>query len=162
MAVLTAARVAAAAALGALACYDPVLRDCTVSCTGSAACADGQTCTHGWCVEDPATTCAAREQPDAGARDDPDAPLATLATLQVVVMGGGRVELDGAMTCMDSCTFDVAFAVPHQLAATPVGNHLFQMWSGACSGSVATCELTIPMPPMPPGAMTAVMARFGN
>jgi hypothetical protein len=106
VAVLTPARVVGVAVLAMLACYDPVLRDCTVTCAGSGAC---------------------------------------------------------AVTCADDCTYDVACAVPHQLAAVPVANHRFQMWSGACMGSAATCELTIAtMPAMLPGPMTMVNGMFAN
>jgi hypothetical protein len=161
VAVLTFARVASVVLLGAFACYDPVLRDCTVACAGSGACANGQVCERGWCVEDPATTCTAAAGPDAGNAANPDAVGAPLAVLHVVVMGPGEVAVDGAKPCTDDCTYEVAYAVPHQLAAAATGNHRFQMWSGACNGSAATCELTIAMAPIMPGAMmTTVDAQF--
>ena len=153
MAVLTFARVASVVLLGAFACYDPVVRDCTVACAGSGACANGQVCERGWCVEDPATTCTAAAGPDAGS--------APQAVLHVVVMGPGEVAVDGAKPCTDDCTYEVAYGVPHQLVAAANGNHRFQVWSGACSGTAATCELTIAMAAMTPGAMmTVVNAQF--
>ena len=136
--------------LACAACYDPTLRDCTVACSGSGDCATGQSCRAGFCVatDDPGPACGS--------------DLGAVASLHVMVMGPGQVTVDATWTCTSDCMYEVAAGVPHELAATAVGGHKFQMWSGGCSGAAATCTVMLPDPMAMPEPADSVAARFGG
>jgi hypothetical protein len=146
------ATLAAAAVVAAVGCYDPIVRDCTVTCAGSGDCEHGQACSGGYCVAvgEPAATCSHGEKPDASG--------ASPVALHVVVMGSGRVEVDAALSCTDDCMFQVAAGVSHELVATPNGDHHFQMWTGACGGGSTTCSIALPA--MPTMSDANVGAKF--
>jgi hypothetical protein len=147
---------AALAILCAAGCYDPALRDCTITCGGSGDCADGQTCAGGYCVASGqlAGTCKAADKPDAAVAK---------ATLHVMVMGGGKVDVDAALSCDDDCMFDLDANVPHELVATPQAERKFQMWTGACLGATTTCTVTLPEITMtPPPPVVQVAAKFNG
>ena len=104
-----------AVAFAVAGCYDPIVRDCTVTCAGSGDCEHGQACSGGYCVAvgEPAATCSHGEKPDASG--------ASPVALHVVVMGSGRVEVDAALSCTDDCMFQVAAGVTHELVASRTG-----------------------------------------
>ena len=153
--VVLARGIAVAFAMVASGCYEPALRDCTVTCHAPTDCADGQACgPDGLCVGPSAQACSA---------EGPDAAIpATTIKLHVTIDGKGAVVVDDnpALTCAASgphgdCTFDVTSRSVHRLVATPDGNRGFTMWMGACAGTSTTCTLT-------PSGATTVGAKFGN
>src|SRR5687768_11522870 len=97
------------------ACYEPELRDCTLSCTAAADCADGQVCgaDHFCASPEIAGTCATMPGGaggtgrDAGVTDAkmpdtrPDAPpdAATHVLLAISIAGKGQVTVHGIGTC---------------------------------------------------------------
>src|SRR5690349_8077127 len=58
-------------------CYDPDLRDCTVSCATPSDCANGQSCVAGWCTG--TTTCSIGPVGDDQGDDEPGATDAAIA-----------------------------------------------------------------------------------
>jgi hypothetical protein len=164
------ARFAAGAlfAVGLAGCYNPSLRDCTVTCHGASDCAGGQVCgDDGYCAAPAiAGTCKApdaRESTDApDVADGPfDAPVdgtpdAAPAQLHLTITGKGKVsDPSGTITCMTDCLFP---AIPNDtitLTAVGSGGHPFQDWTTAnCMGMGATCTVTIVAP------VTTVTAKF--
>ncbi len=170
-----------AIALLVAGCYDPSLRDCTVTCHGAGECASGQVCgADGYCAAPSvAGTCKA---PDARGSDidapltDIDAPLidaplidaqmfdapppdAPGAQLHITITGKGKVvDSTGTIQCLGppgDCLFG---AEPGQMITlTAVGNtaHPFVDWTTAnCMGMGATCTVTIQAP------VTTVSATF--
>jgi hypothetical protein len=157
-------------------CYGPSLRDCTVSCAGSADCAGDQVCGNaGLCVApDRAAMCATATPPDAplidaGAVADaspidaamPDAPPTT-GTLRVQITGKGNVIVDGRGVCSSvggpapsTCTYDIALRVAQTVRAIPIQlDQRFTAWtSETCSGQPAICTFT-------PVGSTTIVARF--
>src|SRR4051812_979289 len=82
-------------------CYEPSIRDCTVSCSGTDECAGGQVCgSQGYCVEE-GVTCT---------NSATDAGSSTVA-LRVQIDGSGKVEIVGAGSCgaggIRDCTINV-------------------------------------------------------
>ncbi|MCX5743524.1 MAG: hypothetical protein NT062_13610 [Proteobacteria bacterium] len=129
-------------------CYAPALRDCTVTCAADepSACADGQACTHGYCVADPATTCAldlpdARPPPPTDAMPDahPVDPLTT--RLHVSIMGRGRVDIEGQGSCATDCTVTITRDVQLRLTAVDLDQEFDRWTSAACQGQPKRCEL---------------------
>ena len=139
--------------LALAACYDPDLRDCTVTCKLASDCAGDQTCgPAGLCVGPGATSCSASEQPDAA--------VAATVVLHVTVDGKGSVVVDAkpAMTCVAAgnhgdCTYAIAAQTAHHLVAAPQAGRSFMTWAGACTGSATTCAIT-------PSDATTVGATF--
>jgi len=74
--------------------------------------------------------------------------------LTVAVAGKGVVRTGTAgIACRPKCSASFRSFTPVRLAATPTQGWRFRSWSGACSGSRATC--TVPMK-----AATSARARF--
>ncbi|HEU4730944.1 MAG TPA: hypothetical protein VFT22_23775 [Kofleriaceae bacterium] len=168
MAVLSwAAGVAAGMALAG--CYEPSLRDCTVSCASKRDCATGQVCGNdGLCASPEVAGHCASQGPegdvphDAGARDAAiDGP--TLVNLHVMIAGKGNVLVDGIGVCSSAdpqrgdCTFQIAPHVAQTVHAVMIElDQVFIGWTSAtCKGQYATCTFT------PPGA-TTVSAKFDH
>lgn len=150
------ASIAVLAVLAVGGCYDPSLRDCTVTCAGPSDCAAGQVCgSDGMCAA-PAVAghCGLT---DAGATID--APALATVKLHVRIEGKGTVTV-GATACSDAgpmhgdCTIDVPRNVPATLVAMTNGDP-FQMWTSfACAAQGPTCTFTPFLP------TTEVSARF--
>jgi hypothetical protein len=122
-----------------IACYDPLARDCTVSCSTNDTCGTGQVCGgDGFCAG-PAVRCQRADAPIVS-------PL--LVTLQIVISGRGNVTVDGIGVCDSnstshgSCTFAVPAHVARQLRAIENHGREFVMWTAACSGAATTCSIT--------------------
>jgi hypothetical protein len=160
-------RVAAAVATLALGgCYEPELRDCTLTCSSAADCADGQVCGEdhlcaapglaGRCASLP--TDAGSDSRDAGvdartisdARPDssPDAP--THATLTITIDAQGRVTVLGIGTCdkagpqNGTCMFPVPLGALVTVQAQGYPDWRFDKWTTpACiTTKIATCTFT--------------------
>ena len=171
--VMRTAAVAVAVALAG--CYDPAVRDCTVTCHGAGECASGQVCgADGYCAAPAvAGTCAAadaRATIDAprtidgpGGSDaavdaaiDAAPPDAAPAQLHVTVVSGKGMVVDstGTLTCSTDCLFP---AIPDQMITlTAVGMgaaHPFKDWTTSnCMGMGPTCTVTIVAPVTTVGA----------
>lgn len=174
MAVLTRAALLALVVLSWAGCYQPEVRDCTVSCAAPGDCASGQVCADGWCTAPAnAGTCGAppidaepqgSDAPD-GVPPDAEPPDAAAAVLHVVVQGRGKVVIDplgvecvGAQGTPGDCTFPVTPGSMQTLL--PLQTHPqspFAAWTtDNCSAQAEACVLTME----PPGVL--VGARFGN
>ncbi|HEY6177064.1 MAG TPA: hypothetical protein VIX73_21555 [Kofleriaceae bacterium] len=166
MEVLTA--IAAAALLAG--CYEPALRDCTVSCQAPGDCASGQVCgADRMCAAPEIAGHCARIAPDAGASPDarlepaPDArpDASPTVRLTVMVMGKGSVVIDGTTTCSSldpqrgNCAYDVApgIAITAQAMAIQLDQTFTRWTSETCGGEPARCTFT-------PDAATVISARF--
>jgi len=67
-----------------------------------------------------------------------------LHALAVTVTGGGSVASQPAgITCGSSCTANFAAGTAVTLTATPAAGQVFSGWGGACSGTAASCVLTL-------------------
>ena len=127
-------------------CYDPSLRDCTVTCTGADQCAHDQVCgMDGFCVAASADRCTGAMLPVDAAID---APPPTFA-LHVTVMGHGSVTVAG--TAGGTCTADCTYKLPQNSSVTATemeeGSHQFQMWTTPnCAGRQDTCTFTLAAP----------------
>ena len=120
------------------ACYEPELRDCTVSCSGPGECARGQVCgDDGWCAV-----------PEVAGQCGEPAPVGS--SLRVTITGQGRVKIPSldqvcqAMTPAGTeCTYAITPAMPLSMKAENAGGgYEFQGWATAnCDGQGATCEL---------------------
>jgi hypothetical protein len=152
--------VAALAALAAPAtlggCYDPSLRNCTVTCEGPGDCARGQVCgSDGLCAApDVAGHCVL-----ADAAVAIDAPPVVTVKLHLHIEGKGIVTV-GSSACSDAgpthgdCVIDVPRNVPATLVAMSDGDP-FQMWTSlVCAAQGPTCTFTPILP------TTDVSARF--
>jgi hypothetical protein len=156
----------AAAALLA-ACYQPSLRDCTVSCVSPGDCAHGQVCgADGMCAAPDIAGHCAMVAPDAGrpprdAAPRDAAPDAPTVRLTVLVSGRGSVVLDGGATCSSldpqhgNCSYDVAPGIAITAQATAIqADQIFARWtSETCSTAPARCTFT-------PDVATTISARF--
>jgi len=172
MAVLS--RTLAAGLLAATGCYDPQLRDCSVSCTSAADCAPTQTCgSDGKCAApEHAGNCGALEVIDAGTTDGssdgrvidgPNVPV-DAATMQVVlqieIKDQGAVNVQGIGTCaytapMHICQFGVPQGAPRLLTASPATDFRFEKWEDpTCLGQDETCTF------IPTALFTEVKAKF--
>ena len=157
------AAIAAAALLAG--CYDPTLRDCTVSCAAAGDCAAGQVCgADGMCAAPGvAGHCAIAADSGTDAPGDaaaaPDAP--PRLRLTVMVMGKGSVVLDIGATCSSedpqhgNCSYDIVPGIAITAQATAIQlDQLFARWtSQTCSGEPASCTFT-------PDVATTISARF--
>jgi hypothetical protein len=153
---------AAAIAVALAGCYDPALRDCTVTCHAAGDCASGQVCgADGFCAApEIAGTCRAADAhalADAPPLADAGPADAAPAQLHVTIGGHGMVvDSTGTRTCTTDCLFP---AIPDEtitLTAVASGaGHPFQDWSTAnCMGMGASCTVTIVAP------VTTVTAVF--
>lgn len=168
MALLVPALRAAATATAAtalVACYQPTLRDCTVSCSSAADCAGDQVCgASGWCAA-PDVACSL--DPDAASVDGAgadgsdgdgmspiDAPMMidAGADLRIVISGRGSVATDqpgvNCQTPPGDCTYSVAPGTAVTLTAIDgPGNNQFVDWTTPnCMGMGRTCVLTVSSP----------------
>jgi len=120
-------------------CYEPELRDCTVTCSGSDECADGQICgSDGMCaVPEAAGHCT----------DGSGAPTPH-ASLRVTIDGHGSVLVTGHPACVsdedshDPCNYSLAAGATIDLRAQALDEDKpFDHWSGDCAGQSATCTV---------------------
>jgi hypothetical protein len=169
-------RAVVAALAGLAGCYEPSLRDCTVSCSSLRDCAGDQLCgSDGLCASPDLAGRCATQTPDAPVRDAsttpddaapgdaemPDVPA--LIALRVQVTGKGSVVVDGHGICSSQgaqhgdCTYDIAPNVAQTVHALPVQlDQVFASWTSVtCSGQVATCTFT-------PSNPTVITAKFGT
>jgi hypothetical protein len=139
-------------------CYEPELRDCTLTCNEASDCASGQVCgsDHFCAAPDIAGKCSSLPS-DAGsnARDAgidaaklPDA--ATHGQLAVAIEGEGRVTVTGFGTCDKAppqngqCTYVVPLNASVTVTAQSHSDWYFDKWTtAACAMTpVATCTFT--------------------
>jgi hypothetical protein len=176
----------AVAAIAAIGCYAPDLRDCTVTCVADADCAPSQVCGSdgmcaspslaGRCPGPSSTTVDAAGAIDAPAPVDAtivtdaavdaatpvDAPMPAQVMLRIQIVGRGRVDVGGtSLSCSDAspnntCTFTVVAGVPRTLLAAPDQGSQFDRWMLGCTGMASTCTLT------PVAPLTSVQAKFKN
>lgn len=169
--IAAAATIAAVAAATTMsACYQPTLRDCTVSCTSAADCAGDQVCgANGWCAAqgvvcslDPDAASPDAAGPDAGDTDaaDGDAMMPTDGTpmidagadLRIVISGRGSVVGDyPGVDCMSppgDCTYGISPGTMVMLTAVDgPGGHAFVDWTTPnCMGMGRTCVVTVTAP----------------
>jgi hypothetical protein len=118
------------AILALAGCYDPSLRDCTVTCDSADPCAHDQVCNaEGFCV--------------AAAGDRCTTDAAPLGSLHVTVMGHGSVQVPGGGTCGMDCTYMLPIA-PITATAIESDGHKFQGWTTPnCIGRTQTCTFTL-------------------
>jgi hypothetical protein len=171
VALLGQAIAAAIAAASLVACYQPTLRDCTVSCTSAADCAGDQVCgAGGWCATE-GVACSV--EPDAtendaitdasgnDASDDDgtmpidastDVPIDAGAVLRTVISGRGSVAGDyPGVDCMGpqgDCSFGIPPGTSVMLTAVDgPGGHAFVDWTTPnCMGMGRTCTVTVTAP----------------
>ena len=171
------AALAAAAAL--VACYQPTLRDCTVSCASASDCAGDQVCgASGWCAApdvactlDPDAASGDSASPDGGDVDagEPDAMtpidapvmIDAGAALRIVISGRGSVAGDYPGVSCQSPPGDCTYAIPPGTDVTltavdgPGGSSQFSDWTTPnCMGGGRTCVVTIT------GPVTLVSVEF--
>lgn len=132
-------------------CYEPDVRDCTVTCSGPDECAAGQVCgSDGMCA---APEAAGHCAPGSGS-----AP--PRVSLRITVDGHGEVLVEGRATCVsdgdthDGCTYPLATGTIVALHAHALDDDKpFDRWTGGCTGQSASCTLVM-------AAETTVGARF--
>ena len=167
----------AIAACASAACYQPTLRDCTVSCSSAADCAGDQVCgTSGWCAAqgvvcslapdaavDGAGTDASDDDAsniDAAATIDASMMIDAGADLRIVITGRGSVAGDfPGVDCMappGDCTYGISPGTVVMLTAVDgPGGHAFIDWTTPnCMGAGRTCTVTVAAP------VTLVAASF--
>jgi hypothetical protein len=147
------------AALLVAGCYDPALKDCTVSCAADTDCAHGQICASGgWCAAEGATCSALMVPVDASVTRPVDAPAATPdamgnATLRVTVTNKGQVTIMGLGTCVSdnngnpatTCTYSVVQGTKlTAMAMMGAGGKPFDKWTDLlCKTQGASCMFTV-------------------
>lgn len=133
-------------------CYDPAVRDCTITCAAAGDCAAGQVC-------GPDNFCAA---PDvAGTCRSRGADAAPPTELHLVVQGPGTLaDSSGTRTCNGDCTFDVTPGATVTLIATPLDGKELDRWTttNCAVKDVEHPGLTCSVMVVPP--ITTVGARF--
>jgi hypothetical protein len=103
---------------------------------GACASASGSTCTVS--VQQ-ATSASATFIPVAGGGGN--------VALAVAVTGNGRITSQPAgIDCGSTCNASFAAASTVTLTAAPAAGQVLQAWGGACSGSAATCTVTMSTP----------------
>jgi hypothetical protein len=141
-----AAVVAGAALAGAalVACYEPRLRDCTLSCSAASDCAGDHACNGGWCVA-PGASCDGSDGGGSVTADARAIDAPRMVELRIEVRGRGRVESDrSGVGCGpdDDCRFDLPAGT--DVVLTPIdGEGQFREWRNACENQGATCTLTL-------------------
>lgn len=151
------ARCARAALLAGLmastpACYDPELRDCSVTCAAASDCAGGQVCgSDGYCSAPSVAGSCARDDVGGGGGEFLDAgPMvdASGPVLRITISGGGKVEVSmPTFTCNSrdtgDCTVSVTAGATLRLTAKSSGDRRFDGWTTSnCASQDATCHLT--------------------
>jgi len=71
--------------------------------------------------------------------------LVTLPSVGVSKIGTGSgtiTSMPAGITCGGTCSGSFAYGTPITLTAAPSQSSVFAGWSGACSGTTPTCELT--------------------
>lgn len=89
--------------------------------------------------------CASADvQPDGGRAIDAPPPPATTYTLAVTVTGNGEVaSAPAGISCGTDCSEAFADGADVTLTATPGVGTMFVGWSGACTGALATCSVSM-------------------
>lgn len=138
------------AAAMSVACYEPELRDCTLTCSSEFDCADGHVCgsDHYCASPEVAGTCGTRAV-DAGAVDGRPDELGYVP-LAIEIDGKGRVTVHGIGTCNPPgpkkryCVFVVPRASPLTADAVPDPGWRFARWTTKpCDGvPISTCTFT--------------------
>jgi hypothetical protein len=161
----------AALLLAASGCYEPELRDCTITCNAATDCAEGQVCGSDRMCAAPALAGRCGEMPDAagsGARDagvtdamiaDATPDAATHAALEIAIEGKGRVNVLGYGSCdaappqSGSCTIIVPRDELRTIGADAHPGWRFDRWTtSACAAvGINTCTFR-PTGPTPIGA----------
>lgn len=156
---------AASVVVAGAGCYEPELRDCTLTCNAASDCADGQVCgTDGFCAA-PGIAGQCSQMPGAAGSADRDAGMtdakmadaahdvppdaATHVPLMISIDGKGRVTV-GTETCDESgpqngsCTFMVPIYAPVTVSATAYSGWRFDRWTTpACAiVPISTCTFT--------------------
>jgi Divergent InlB B-repeat domain/RTX calcium-binding nonapeptide repeat (4 copies) len=74
-----------------------------------------------------------------------DVPIGGTRTLAVELTGtgSGTVSSGSAISCPGDCTQTYSVATDLTLTATAAAGSVFEGWSGACSGTSPTCDLTM-------------------
>lgn len=127
-------------------CYQPELRDCTVSCESADGCAEGQACTaNGWCAAPGhAGGCAAA------------------ASLELRVERPGRVVIDGLeLSCestgdTEQCDFDLSAGTSITLRVVETGGDFDKWTTSNCAEDRDACTVIVD------DAGTVVGAKFRN
>jgi hypothetical protein len=147
----------ATAAVTLAGCYDPTLRDCTVSCSVAGDCIGGQICgaDHLCASADLAGRCDQTATVDARPASDAAIDAGLSVQLHVRVDGSGSVVLDGGGSCTKDCMLPAPLGQPATLRAVQTDRKfVFAEWTSlACAGQGASCMLTPIVP-------TDVHAKF--
>lgn len=166
MAFLARSVLAMAAAMSLVACYQPSVRDCTVSCNGEDDCAGDQVCANGMCAA-PGSSCditVDAANPDTANEDasmtdggtidatDGSPPIDAAADLRIVITGRGSVVGDQpGINCTvppADCTYGIDPGTMVMLTAVDgPGTHTFVDWTTPnCIGAGRTCTVTVAAP----------------
>ena len=146
-------------------CYSPELRDCTLTCSSTSDCADGQVCGGDHFCAAPAIAGSCSSLPDGAgsnnrdagvgaatmdARPDaaPDAP--THVALTINIEGQGRLNVQGIGTCdksapqNGSCILVVPANMPVTAEAEPYSGQRFEKWTTVICAAMqsSTCTFT--------------------
>jgi hypothetical protein len=146
-------------------CYEPELRDCTITCNAESDCAAGQLCGSDHFCASPEIAGRCSSLPSdagSGGRDagvdgpkivdaapPPDAP--THAALTVAIDGQGRIVMLGVGTCEKSgpqngmCVYSVKIGSLVTAQAQAYEDWRFDKWmTPVCMGaSISTCTFTV-------------------
>ena len=68
-----------------------------------------------------------------------------LLAVEVGGPGSGKVTSGSAIDCPGDCSQSYSVSTAVTLTATPASGSTFAGWSGACSGSAPTCQVTMSM-----------------
>ena len=137
----------AVAAIGLAACYSPSLRDCSITCSNTNECAQGQVCGNaGYCAAPEVADRCADVISDAGMTPVDATPVdaAPRVTLHLHVDGPGEIDF-GANPCRTDCMYSVPIHAQITLTAVDINDHEFDKWTmGPCTGQTTrTCEFSI-------------------
>lgn len=148
-------------------CYEPTLRDCTLTCSTESDCAGGQVCGSDFFCASPEIAGRCSSLPgDAGSNDrdagvdgaiisdaPPDAApdARTRATLMISIDGQGQIAMTGIGSCDKAapqngmCTFDVPIGMLVTAHATGYPDWGFDRWTtAACATTpIQTCTFTV-------------------
>jgi hypothetical protein len=64
-------------------------------------------------------------------------------TVSVTGDGAGTVSSVGGISCGQACSATAAQGTSLTVTATPAEGSVFAGWDGACTGSAATCTVTV-------------------
>jgi hypothetical protein len=152
----------AIAGLAVLAgCYDPTVRDCTVSCASRTDCTGSQICGEdGLCAAPGVAGRCMTSRSDAAVDTPGDAPR---VPLRVQITGKGAVVVVDHDTCSSQgpqhgdCTYDITYGVQQSVVAVEISRtEKFTRWATIpCSGQDASCTFTAM-------ARTIVAAEFSS